>query len=459
MKSILFWITLLTVGIAAMSNAAEPLPKDEGYRGLWYSNQPSGDEYKFKYSGGLGTYPQQHHPIAYYSEEANKTFFCYGGTLKGKQELLHMVSYYDHATGKIPRPRILLNKKTSDAHDNPTIMLDDDGYVWVFSNAHGTSRPSYIHRSVEPYSIDAFGRVLETNFSYSQPWHIPGLGFLFLHTKYAGGRELRWMTSPDGWEWSEPKPLAHMDQGHYQVSWRHGTKVGTAFNYHPKEGGLNSRTNLYYVESDDFGKTWRNVEGATVERPLTTVKNPALVHDYESEGLLCYLKEVNFETDGKPVILFLTSKGYASGPQNDPRIWKTARWTGNQWDIHVLTRSDNNYDFGSLYIEEDGTWRVIGTTEPGPQRYNTGGEVAMWLSMDRGETWKKEKQLTRDSEWNHTYPRRPVNANPGFYALWADGHGREMSDSRLYFTNRTGEHVWRLPAEMTEEFAEPEVVW
>jgi len=82
---------------------AEPLPKDDGYRGIWYCNQPTQDEYKFKYSGGMATYPQQHAPIAIYSKAANKTFFCYGGTTardaRGKQELLHMVSYFDHATG------------------------------------------------------------------------------------------------------------------------------------------------------------------------------------------------------------------------------------------------------------------------------------------------------------------------------------------------------------------------
>ena len=51
----------------------------DGYRGIWYMNQPTGDEYRYKYSGGLGTYPQQHSPIAIYSTAANKTFFCYGG--------------------------------------------------------------------------------------------------------------------------------------------------------------------------------------------------------------------------------------------------------------------------------------------------------------------------------------------------------------------------------------------
>ena len=63
-------------------------------------NQPSGDEYVYKYSGGFATYPQQQIPIAYYAKEAGKTFFCYGGTVGGKRELLPMVSCFDHATGQ-----------------------------------------------------------------------------------------------------------------------------------------------------------------------------------------------------------------------------------------------------------------------------------------------------------------------------------------------------------------------
>ncbi len=38
--------------------------RDDGYRGIWYSNQPSNDAYRYKYSGGFATYPQQHIPIA-----------------------------------------------------------------------------------------------------------------------------------------------------------------------------------------------------------------------------------------------------------------------------------------------------------------------------------------------------------------------------------------------------------
>lgn len=436
-----------------------PQARDDGYRGIWYCNQPSNDQYVFKYSGGFATYPQQQLPIAYYSKQANKTFFCYGGTVKGKRELLHMVSYYDHSTGKVPRPTILLNKQTEDAHDNPVLMLDDTGYVWIFSNSHGTARPAYIHKSTKPFSVDQFERIWAGNFSYGQPWWLPGQGFLFLHTRYTEkGRSLFWMTSADGVSWTEPHLLSRIALGHYQISWRDGTRVATVFNYHPRPLGLNARTNLYYLETRDQGRTWQTVEGKAVQTPLSEVRNPALVHDYQAEKLLVYLKDFEFDAQGRPVILYLTSRGYASGPANDPRTWYTARWTGSRWEIRPFTTSDHNYDFGSLYIEPDGAWRIIAPTEPGPQPYCTGGEMVMWISRDQGQTWKKLRQLTSHSSFNHTYARRPVNAHPDFFALWADGDAKKPSESSLYFTNKTGTHVWRLPPLMKEQFERPQII-
>jgi len=441
-----------------MKQGNRKFAKADGYRGIWYFCQPSNDEYRYVYSGGLGTYCAKHIPLACYAKEAGRTFFCYGGTPKGENRLLHMVSYYDHRTDTVPRPTILLDKGTGDAHDNPTIMLDDEGYVWIFSSAHGTARPSYIHRSCEPYSIDAFELIQETNFSYPQPWYLPGCGFLFLHTKYVEGhRFLRWMTSSDGRRWSDPQWLAEIERGHYQISWRCGNKVGTAFNYHPDPKGSNYRTNLYYMETTDFGGTWRNVQGEIIDTPLGEVKNNALVHDFEADGLLVYMKDLNFDAEGNPIIMFVTSKGYEPGPKNGPRIWRTAYWNGEEWEIRGEIESDNNYDTGCLHVEDDGTWRIIGPTERGPQPYNPGGEMAIWVSKDRGRTWIRERQITRGSSFNHTYARRPVNAHPDFYALWADGHGRELSESRLYFCTKSGE-VRRMPFAMREEQMSPEFV-
>ena len=228
---------LIVLSALALCAAAQPLPRDEGYRGIWYYNEPSNDQYRYKYSGGFATYPQQQGPIAHYSRQANKTFFVYGGTVKGKQELLHMVSYYDHATGRVPRPVILLNKKTDDAHDNPVMTIDAEGHLWIFSNAHGTARPAFIHRSKKPFSIDEFELVLTTNFSYGHAWFLPGAGFFFPHTRYMDkGRSLFWMASGDGRQWSEPQLLTRMAQGHYQITCQEGRRVATAFNHHPLAG-------------------------------------------------------------------------------------------------------------------------------------------------------------------------------------------------------------------------------
>lgn len=444
---------------------------DNGYRGIWYMNQPSYDEYVYKYSGGLGTYCAKHKPFAVYCDKAKKTFFCYGGTTTdSNRKLLHMVSYYDHKTGMVPRPTILLDKKTDDAHDNPVISVDEKGYIWIFSTSHGTARPSYIHRSRKPYDINEFELInaIEmahyeqeqmTNFSYMQAWHVRGKGFICFFTRYGNpaARTIYFMRSRDGIEWPIRVCLAAIDEGHYQISAVGKNKAGTAFNFHPQQKGLNWRSNLYYIETTDFGKTWQNADRRKLLLPLRSSKNPALVHDYQEQGLKVYLKDIRFDMEQRPVILFLTSKGYEAGPKNDPRTWTTARWTGRKWQIRPVTTSDNNYDTGSLYIEDDGAWRIIAPTETGPQPYNPGGEMAMWISRDLGKNWKKVKQLTKASLYNHTYARHPVNAHPDFYAFWADGHGRKPSKSHLYFCDKEGK-VRILPREMTEDFVKPKIL-
>jgi hypothetical protein len=448
-----------TILLWAFAAAAADLPRESGYRGIWYYNQATKDQYVYKYSGGFATYPQQQSPIAVYAAKVNKTFFCYGGTVAGKQELLHMVSYYDHKTGMVPKPVVLVNKKTEDAHDNPVMSIDDGGFIWIFSNAHGTSRPAYVYRSDKPYAIENFTLVQTTNFSYGHPWYVPGQGFFFLHTLYEnGGRSLYWTGSPDGRKWDPPSLLSRIDLGHYQITAHAGARTATAFNYHPVPQGLNARTNLYYLETSDMGRSWRAADGTVVTPPLREVNNAALVHDYRAEQRLVYLKTVEFDESGRPVILFLTSKGWEPGPERGPQQWKTARWTGKAWEIRDVAVSDHNYDFGSLYIEAGGVWRVIAPTAPGPQPYMTGGDMVMWTSKDRGATWKKVKQLTHSKTVNHTYARKPVNARPDFYALWADGDTRKPSESALYFTDRDGTAVWRLPKAMSADFAKPEVV-
>ena len=96
------------------------------------------------------------------------------------------------------------------------------------------------------------------------------------------------------------------------------------------------------------------------------------------------MKCLRYTPEGYPVILHLTSGGYESGPKNDPRTFALARWTGSEWKFTEAMRGDNNYDFASLDIQNEGDWLLLGDMVPGPQRYNTGGEIAIWTSHDQG---------------------------------------------------------------------------
>jgi hypothetical protein len=173
---------------------------------------------------------------------------------------------------------------------------------------------------------------------------------------------------------------------------------------------------------------------------------------------LVYISDVTTDADGRPVILYITSKHADPGPASGPRVWNVAGWTGKAWSFHEITTALHNYDVGALYIEEDGTWKIIGPIGEGPQKWGTGGEIELWTSKDKGAHWEKQRALTKDSPRNHSYVRRPVNAHPGFYAYWADGNADKLSESHLYFTNQAGDKVWRLPYTMTEDFAAPELL-
>ncbi|WP_277479923.1 BNR-4 repeat-containing protein [Catalinimonas alkaloidigena] len=426
--------------------------KIDGYKGIWFTlNQFY--EYGDKYSGGLGTYTAKHVPLSIYAPEVNKTFFVYGGTTGEKDRyLLCMIGSYDHENNTVSRPAVVHDKEgVDDPHDNSSLSIDEEGYLWVFVSGRGTSRPGFKYRSASPYSIESFEQVSEEEMTYPQPWYVAGKGFLHLFTKYSGVRELYYESSPDGIKWTGDRKLSGIKEGedekggHYQMSNRLGDKIVTFFNWHPN-GNVDRRTNLYYLQTTDLGETWTDIEGNMMQLPLTQLNNAARVRDYYSQEKNVYLKDVNFDTDGNPIGLYITSGGHEPGPSNDPREWHVIRWNGSAWEDHVVGTSDHNYDMGSLFIDK-GEWIVVAPTENSPQPYGGGGEVVIWKSNDEGNSWNKVKQVTRLSERNHNYVRRVVNGKDPFLYFWADGNPDSLSISRMYYGDSQGNY-WRLPYEM-----------
>ncbi len=495
----------------------DPLPFAGGCRGIWHGqsqdNLPNG--FTYKYSGGLATYPQQHSPIAIYAEAVNKTFFVYGGTAgnvhenKANNTLQIHIAVFDHETNMVSQPRVLLDRREAwhhtDAHENPTLVIDDDGYLYVFVNTHGPSNvanrngasgaASYIFKSLQPYDITGFEQIIGsnpltaddadtggTNFSYSNPYWITGEGMLFMHTKYVswGGRMLGWLTGtpntdqPSGFAWNERQMLVQVEKGHYQSSALHpdGRTIGTAFNVHPKgetmadsdRDGLDSRTNLYYAQTVGLTGKWTTVDDQPITPGATTrdAMRLMLVRDYAAENKLVYLKSTQFDLAGNPILVYLTSHDYRPG-QGGPHTLHTAHWQGGAWVFRDITTCDHNYDYGSLLVDptEDGgeVWRLVAPLGPGPQPNYTGGEMQVWASTDQGASWNMQHTFGELGPYNHTYARTVLHGHDDFALLWADGDPSQVSPSSLYFTNRTATKVFRMPYVFDADWTLPELVY
>ncbi len=439
---------------------------ENGYAGIWYGNQKQA-QYGYKYSGGLATYPQQQMPVALYDAVADTTFLVFGAD-DGSGQLENRIGAFDHRAGTVCRPHTILHRPTWDAHYNAVIAQDPDGFLYVFCNCHGlgmemkpgdpTYGEAYIYRSRTPRSIDGFERVYTDNFSYSNVWPLPDGRLFWLHTRYQQHtRPLFWSVG-DGSRWTEPEQIAFIEKGNYQISASRGATVATVFDMHPAEGGLNARTNIYFLQTTDGGQNWTTAAGTPVQLPLTKRDNPALIRDFATEGLLVYLKDLTFDQQNQPIITYLTTHGAFPGPDNGPRRWWTARWDGTEWIHRFICESSHNYDHGILCTNAPDDWRLIAPTAPGPQPHGTGGMITVQVSQDQGTTWQRDRQYDEIVQArNHTYVRRPLHAHPDFIAFWADGDAYAPSESRLYFMSRKGA-VYQLPAQMNTDTIAPECV-
>ncbi len=456
--AIILILTFSSIALHGQTPKYQTGDKVPGYKGIWFTLGQVSD-YGDKYSGGLGTYTAKHVPLSIYAPQVDKTFFVYGGTTGAQDRyLLCMIGCFDHQSRRLSQPTVVHDKLgVDDPHDDPSIMIDDDGFIWVFVSGRGRKRMGFKYKSTQPYSIDAFELISTEEMTYPQPWYIPGQGYFHFFTKYTGVRELYFETSKDGKDWTDDRKLSSIKgpdmqkSGHYQVSNHLGSKLGTFFNWHPN-GIVDKRTNLYYLQSEDFGRTWTSVDGQKLPVPLTDLDVAArVVNHFTQDKKNVYLKDMQFDRHGYPVCLYITSGGHEPGPANNPREWRVTAWKGNSWKTSIITTSDHNYDMGSLWIDGD-RWMVIGPTQDGPQLHGGGGEVVQWLSKDGGLSWKEKKKVTRKSNLNHNYVRRVVNGNKRFQYFWADGNPDSLSISHIYFGNHRG-NFWQLPYQMNEKQA------
>ena len=383
------------------------------------------------YGGAHATYCAWTRPMAVYAPAVDKTFFAFGNCDNSPT-----VASYDHKTKQLSHAVVVGSNPDMDAHKNPHLLIDEQGYLYVFYRSHCT--PTHLVKSAKPYDISQWVQmgVVAERSSYPQPWQLKPGEIVVL---YRGGgthdaTESCVKSTDGGATWSAPLHIVATPpkNGCYAVSIAENgpypRRVHMAWSV--TRGDWWQRYHVYYAYSDDGGTTWKRSDGRLYELPIQEATSEMIFEsDVPDRGV--WLKDIQLDSKGNPYILFIDASTltYES-------VWRVAKCVEGKWSMHVVATSDHMYDAGAIVMLADDDIRVYAPTTPS-QPYEDGGEIEEWQSTDAGVTWRNTRHLTSGSKYCHNHVKAVFGSQKGdFRVFWNYGDAKnppETHDVDLYY--------------------------
>lgn len=378
--------------------------------------------------------------VLYYEGTYNRTYFTYGDVNSNP-----MITYFDNDTMQSADPvQIAATPITNDAHAHPSMVIDSEGYLYVFYGSHNSNQ--WMIRSSNPEDISSWDnpRILSGVLTYPETFIIGDTMYcLYRQRVTLPGNFLdhKWgyRTSTDyqtNWTWSDETILVDAspmigayDKFAYPIICLGNEspipKIHMSFIVYDPLIPPTLWRDVYYTYSDDAMLSWKKSDGSTISLPLT---------EYNTEQILDYdythgwINDIQVDSNNQPYILFL--EGNDGSVEN---ILKIAKYENNAWEVRTITDTPNSrYNSGCLRIEPDGTIKVyaaIGGDPNGNGPGDYGGEIQEFTSTDNCETWTKTLDITQNSSpLLHNFPLTALNSwnyrpvtNDKIHVAWCSG--------------------------------------
>lgn len=301
-----------------------------------------------------------------------------------------VVSSYDHRTGVRTRAVLRTGERVDD-HNNPSLTVRRDGRLMVFYSTE--RRRNLVYRlSRRPEDVRAWRRPrkVPTNvkgrhgYTYPNPvWLRDERRPLFLFWR-GGSFEPTFSTSIDGTSWARARRLVDGNgQRPYLVYDSNGRdRLDIAFSDgNPSE----LRTSIYYMRYRD--RRLRQADGSLIARlgevPVQPSAADVIYRGGEGKAR-AWAYDVGVGRDGRPVVL------YATFPSAEDHHYHYARWNGDRWVSHEITRSgptiehakgDANYAGGLILDSRDPSVVYLSRQVAGVY------QIERWVTRDGGLTW------------------------------------------------------------------------
>lgn len=381
------------------------------YDGAWYSDADD-------YDTPAATYTSKHQSSAIYDSSQDKTYFVYMGKYFDPY-----IGYYDHTTDNFSNPVKVADGPINDAHAAPSLLIDNEGYLYVFYGSHNTNTD--VKRSTNTYDITSWTVCADVagSTTYPQVWELSDDTITVLYRENPGERYLGLRTSTDNAAtWSVVTKIIEFtdtDTSPYFVSTvgeeSPTKKLHIAWDVH--DWSSNTRTDIYYAYSDDGGSTFKDINGSSLTLPINEAgQSSAFVFDTDPYDY-CKLSDIKLDENGKPLILF------ACGNKAGNTFYvKLARWSGTAWVVEDITTVDHYFDSGSIFVYGSSDYQVY-FPSLASQTNEDGGDVQAFRSVDGGDTWGLYKNITAGSTYSHNYVKSVHNAKSdgSFDVFWSYG--------------------------------------
>jgi hypothetical protein len=398
-----------------------------------------------------------------------KTYVVYQGVNNAPQ-----ITYYEHKAdhGGQWGPIIKIGKNPLgdlDTHGAPSMIIDKQGYIYVFFGSHGgdqiymrTKRPEDITEWIAMPPVSG-------EMTYPCPTLLEDNSIVLIGR--AGGHVSPWVEmvgTDNGRNWSQQRNILDFRPDGVYGTVKPGVDGQTihfTFSIQKKVDLQNravedsvigkpnnwwttvwdERNDCYYMWRDQQGK-WRNIKGEELTLPVTLnsarEKCTVFQANWPHHGQMGVM---GIYSDNTPGIVFLD--GVLPKDKIDwhadkvDYTYKYARWDGKSWVISDITTTDSMWDLGpAIFPNTDDSIEVYliaggSVTVEGERTTNGrwGGDLQKWKSSDHGKSWVKVEDVITFEKTGRLFnsPLEVVNAHPDgkfVFCTWTTDQGYRSND-------------------------------
>jgi hypothetical protein len=349
------------------------------------------------------------------------------------------VGYYDHETKQIAS-KVIYDNLEIDDHDNPTILLDDDGRLIVFFNTHlQDASPLYMRIATNPEDISEWSPVRELflndtlqirsttalHHTYTNPVRLSQEdGKIYIFWRGVNLKPSYAVSSDNGQTWSKgkilflPEETTARKSPYTKVYSDGGSKIHFTFtDGHPTKESKNGLYYMYYEDGAFYRASGQKIKDVS-QLPVLQSEMDVI---FESDTVKSWNWDIAQDKNGNPIVT------YAKFPDKQTHMYAYATFQNNAWQSYDLLNAGGWFPktrtgmqepephyAGGIVIDHETPYTVYLSV-----KRNNFFEIEQWTTNNHGKSWQVEK-ITENSTKDNVRPfavRGAKKDNP-LQVLW-----------------------------------------